>query len=90
MLKTKFDQVLDFPCVFSCIIIGSADIDFTEELIKKAKEITKNDFCQIKKSKTSSKGSYASFVLKIKTANAKEIEKLYEETAKIKGIERVI
>ncbi|MFB6422059.1 MAG: DUF493 family protein YbeD [Candidatus Malihini olakiniferum] len=86
-MKTKFNELLEFPCIFTYKVIGRAH----PELVDRAVEVVQRHVtCNYDTSvRTSSRGNYHSVSITITATHVQQVEKLYEELNNI-DIVRVV
>lgn len=80
-MDTKFDQLLDFPCMQTFKVMGVADSGLPDQVIGCLQQYAPGDYNpQIK---PSSKGNYHSLSLPVKVTSKEHMELLYTELAKL-------
>lgn len=87
-MKTKFNELLEFPCVLNFKIMGVAVENLPDLIIAVLQADTPGDY--IPKIKPSSKGNYHSVAIPIRVTSQAHIEKLYKELAAIDEVRYVL
>ena len=87
-LNTKFDEYLDFPCMFNFKVIGNTDPKLADNIVAVAQQFVPGDY--VLNSKTSSKGNYNSFTVNMKVQDKDQVESLYIAFGAIAGVVRVL
>jgi len=76
-LNTKFDELLEFPCVFSFKVMGIADPQMTLDAIAVIQKHAPGDYAP--KVKPSSKGTYHSLSIPVTVTSKAQIESIYSD-----------
>ncbi len=87
-LNTKFDELLDFPCLFSFKVIGTASATLQEKIVAVTQQHVPGDYSP--RSRKSSKGNYDSISINVKVQDKDQIESLYVAFGNIPGVIRVL
>jgi len=87
-LDTKFDELLEFPCLFNFKVIGSTDPKLQDNIVAVAQQFVKGNYSP--KSKQSSKGTYDSVTIKVKVQDKEQVESMYIAFGEIPGVVRVL
>lgn len=87
-LNTKFDELLDFPCLFGFKVIGTASAELQDNIVIVAQQHVPGDYSP--SSKKSSKGNYDSITIRVKVQDKDQIEALYTDFGNIPGVIRVL
>lgn len=86
--EKKLKDLLTFPCSFTFKVVGKSRDDLAQEVEKVMKGYaTVTDKAKLQ---PSAKGTYVSVSLSILAENIEQIEKLYQELAKIDGVRMVL
>ena len=84
---TKFDELLEFPCLQTFKIMGLAQDDLPEQIINVLQQISPGDYSPT--IKPSSKGNYHSVSIAVKVKSKEQMELIYNELGNI-DIVRVV
>ncbi|MCW8995111.1 MAG: DUF493 family protein YbeD [Psychromonas sp.] len=76
-LNTKFDELLEFPCLFSFKVMGVADPKLILDVIAVIQKHAPGDYSP--KVKASSKGTYHSLTVPVSVTSKEHIEAIYSE-----------
>ena len=87
-LNTKFDELLDFPCLFNFKVIGNTDPKLEDNIVAVAQKHVSGNYAPT--SKKSSKGTYNSVTIKVKVQDKDQVEGLYTAFGAIPGVIRVL
>ncbi|RTE87461.1 MULTISPECIES: DUF493 family protein YbeD [Gammaproteobacteria] len=87
-MKTKFDELLDFPCLFTYKVMAVARDGLTEEVVEVVQEHAPGDYNP--ETKASSKGNYHSVTIRVTVTDKDHVETLYQSLARIEGVRHVL
>ena len=87
-MKTKLHELLEFPCSFTYKVMGLAKPELTEQIVEVVQRHVPGDY--VPSVKPSSKGNFHSVSITITATNIEQIEKLYEELAKLELVRMVL
>jgi putative lipoic acid-binding regulatory protein len=87
-LNTKFDELLDFPCLFNFKVIGNSDPKLEDNIVAVAQKHVVGNYAP--SSRRSSKGTYNSVTIKVKVQDNEQVESLYIAFGAIPGVVRVL
>jgi putative lipoic acid-binding regulatory protein len=87
-LNTKFDELLDFPCLFNFKVIGNSDPKLEDNIVAVAQKHVVGNYAP--SSRMSSKGTYNSVTIKVKVQDNEQAESLYIAFGAIPGVVRVL
>ena len=87
-MKTKFNELLEFPCVLNFKIMGVAVPELPDLIIAVLQKDNPGDY--VPKIKPSSKGTYHSVSVAITVKSQDHIEKLYKELSAIEEVRYVL
>lgn len=87
-LNTKFDELLDFPCLLNFKVIGSNDPKLKDNIVAVAQGYVPSNYAP--SSRMSSKGTYNSVTITVKVQDKDQIESLYIAFGAIPGVVRVL
>ncbi len=76
-LNTKFDELLEFPCVFSFKVMGLAKPQMMLDVLGVIQKHAPGDYSP--KVKPSSKGTYHSLTIPVTVSSKEHIEAIYSE-----------
>lgn len=87
-MKTRLHELLEFPCSFTYKVMGVAKPELTDQIIEVVQRYVPGDY--VPSVKPSSKGNFHSVSITITATNIEQIEKLYEELAKLELVRMVL
>jgi uncharacterized protein len=87
-MKTRLHELLEFPCSFTYKVMGVAKPELTVQIIEVVQRHVPGDY--VPSVKPSSKGNFHSVSITITATNIEQIEKLYEELAKLELVRMVL
>lgn len=87
-MKNKLEKMLNFPCLFTYKIIGLAQPELIDQIIKVIQYKLPGDY--IPHIKSSNKGNYLSVSITIYANNFEEIEYLYHKLSNINIVRMVL
>ncbi|WP_017222746.1 DUF493 family protein YbeD [Moritella dasanensis] len=87
-LNTKFDEFLDFPCLFNFKVIGNSDPKLEDNIVAVAQKHVVGNYAP--SSRMSSKGTYNSVTIKVKVQDNEQAKSLYIAFGAIPGVVRVL
>lgn len=87
-MDTKFDELLDFPCMQTFKIMGVASPDLPTQVVACLQKLAPSDYAP--KIKPSSKGNYHSLSVPVRVTSKEHMEEVYTELAKIDLVRVVI
>lgn len=76
-LNTKFDELLEFPCLFSFKVMGMAEPQMVLDVISVIQKHAPGDYSP--KIKPSSKGTYHSLSIPVTVSSKEHIEAIYND-----------
>ena len=88
MQKTRFDELVEFPCVFTFKVMGLAVESLPDSVVAVAQQHAPGDYSP--KVKPSSKGNYHSVSIQIQVTSQSHIETLYKALAAIDEVRYVL
>jgi putative lipoic acid-binding regulatory protein len=88
MQTTRFDELVEFPCVFTFKVMGVAVPDLPDKIVEVVQLHAPGDYSP--KVKPSSKGSYHSVSIQIQVHSQTHIETLYQALAAIDEVRYVL
>ncbi|MDU8923616.1 DUF493 family protein YbeD [Pasteurellaceae bacterium LIM206] len=86
--QAKLKDLLEFPCNFTFKVVGAARDDLIDDVVMVVQKHAKGDYNP--RNAVSSKGTYHSVSIDIIAEEIAQIERLYEELAKIEGVRMVL
>ncbi|AAU38435.1 MULTISPECIES: DUF493 family protein YbeD [Basfia] len=86
--QQKLKDLLEFPCSFTFKVVGAARPDLIDDVVMLVQQHAKGDYNP--RNAVSSKGTYHSVSIDIIAEEIEQIERLYEELAKIEGVRMVL
>lgn len=84
-MKTKFDELLDFPTVLNFKVMGKACDELPDLVVAELQKHTPDNYAP--KTKPSSKGNYLSVSVAVTVTSKEHIEQVYKT---LHAIEQVI
>lgn len=87
-MDTKFDELLDFPCIQKFKVMGVADPAFPEQVVACIQKLAPGDYTPT--IKPSSKGNYHALSLPVRVTSKEHMESVYTELAKLDLVRVVI
>ncbi|WP_437612322.1 DUF493 family protein YbeD [Erwinia sp. V71] len=87
-MKTKLNELLEFPCSFPFKVMGLAHEDLVDRVVEVVQRHAPGDYTP--EVKPSSKGNYHSVSITITATHIEQIETLYEELGKIETVRMVL
>jgi len=87
-MDTKFDELLDFPCMQTFKIMGLAHENLPTQVISRLQEIAPGDYSPT--IKASSKGKYHALSLSVKVTSKSHMETIYQEISKLELVRVVL
>lgn len=87
-MKTKFDELLEFPCVMNFKVMGIAVDNLSDLIVAVLKKDTPGDYTTT--IKPSSKGNYHAVSVGVRVTSKEHIEKLYKEISAIEEVRYVL
>jgi hypothetical protein len=87
-MDTRFDELLDFPCMQTFRVMGIAHEHLPTKVISKLQEIAPGDYAPT--IKPSSNGNYHSISLAVKVTSKTHMESIYIELSKIDLVKVVL
>ncbi|TRW49408.1 DUF493 family protein [Aliidiomarina halalkaliphila] len=87
-MKTKFDELLDFPCDFRFKVMGLATEQLADQIIEVVQEHAPGDYTP--EVRPSSKGNYYSVSVSVVVVSKQHIETLYRALSNIDDVRYVL
>ena len=87
-MKTKFDELLEFPTVLNFKVMGIACDELPDLIIAELQKHTPGDYSP--KIKPSSKGNYHSVSIAVKVTSKEHIEQIYKTHSAIEEVRYVL
>ncbi|XBC37582.1 MAG: DUF493 family protein YbeD [Buchnera aphidicola (Meitanaphis microgallis)] len=87
-MKNKLEKMLKFPCSFTYKVIGLAQPELIDQIIRVIQCKLPGDY--IPQIKSSNKGNYLSISITIVANNFEQIESLYHELSDINIVRMVL
>ena len=87
-LNTHFDQLLDFPCVFSFKVMGVAVPELMEEVLAVIQKNAPGDYAPTVK--PSSKGTYHALNVPVTVESKEQIEAIYNELNNLESVRYIL
>ena len=87
-MKTKFDELLDFPTVLNFKVMGIACDEIPDLIIAELQKHTPGDYSP--KIKPSSKGNYHSVSIPVTVTSKEHIETIYKTLTAIEQVKYVL
>ncbi|MGL9735263.1 MAG: DUF493 family protein YbeD [Symbiopectobacterium sp.] len=80
-MKTKFNELLEFPCSFTYWVMGHAQPELVDRVVEVVQRHAPGDYSP--QVKLSSKGNYHSISITITATHIEQVETLYEKLGAI-------
>lgn len=87
-METKFDELLEFPCIQNFKVMGEAHEELPVKVISRLQTIAPDDYSPT--IKPSSKGNYHSLSLAVKVVSKEHMETIYTELSSIDIVKVVL
>ncbi len=87
-MDTRFDELLDFPCMQTFRVMGLAHPELPDQVLSCLQGLAPGDYAPT--IKASSKGNYHSMSLAVKVTSKDHMESIYTELAKIELVRVVL
>ena len=87
-MDTKFDELLEFPCIQTFKVMGVAHEELPIKVISSLQSLAPDDYAPT--IKPSSKGNYHSLSLPVKVTSKEHMETIYTELANIDLVKVVL
>ncbi len=87
-MKTKLNELLEFPCTFTYKVMGSAQPELVGKVLEVVQRHAPGDYSP--QVKPSSKGNYHSVSITITATHIEQVETLYEELGSIDIVRMVL
>lgn len=87
-MDTKFDQLLDFPCVQTFKVMGVADPQLADVVVTCLQQFAPGDYAP--SVKPSSKGNYHSLSISVTVTSKDHMEQVYTELSKLELVRVVL
>lgn len=87
-MDTRFDELLEFPCLQTFKVLGVADDRLPDDVVQCLQQLTPGDYNPTVKPST--KGNYRSVSVSVKVTSKEHMELIYTELAKLELVRVVI
>ena len=87
-MKTKFDELLEFPTVLNFKVMGVACGELPDLVIAELQKLSPGDYAP--KIKPSSKGNYHSLSIAVTVTSKEHIETIYKNVTAIEQVRYVL
>jgi hypothetical protein len=87
-METKFDELLDFPCMQTFKVMGIAHEDLPRQVISRLQTLAPGDYAPTVR--PSSKGTYHALSIAIKVTSKEHMETIYIELSKLELVKVVL
>lgn len=87
-MKTKFDELLEFPTVLNFKVMGIACDELPDLVVSELQKHTPGDYSPTVK--PSSKGNYHSVAVKVRVTSKEHIEQIYQTLSAIEQVRYVL
>ena len=87
-MNTKFDELLDFPCVQNFKVMGVAEPELPEVIVACLQEHAPDDYSP--KIKPSRNGTYHAVSVSVRVTSKEHMETIYTELANIELVRVVL
>ncbi|GAB55258.1 hypothetical protein GPUN_1128 [Glaciecola punicea ACAM 611] len=87
-METKFDELLDFPCMQTFKVMGIAHEELPTQVISRLQTLAPGDYAPT--IRPSSKGTYHALSIAIKVTSKEHMETIYIELSKLELVKVVL
>ncbi|HDT0720063.1 TPA: DUF493 family protein YbeD [Proteus mirabilis] len=87
-MKTKLNELLEFPCSFTYKVMGHAKPELVDQVIEVIQRHAPGDYTP--SVKPSSKGNYHSVSVTINATHIEQVETLYKELGELELVRMVL
>ncbi|QAV23994.1 DUF493 family protein YbeD [Proteus hauseri] len=87
-MKTKLNELLEFPCSFTYKIMGHAKPELVDQVVEVIQRHAPGDYTP--SVKPSSKGNYHSVSITINATHIDQVETLYKELGELELVRMVL
>ncbi|MCO6523867.1 MAG: YbeD family protein [Candidatus Schmidhempelia sp.] len=87
-MKTKLNELLEFPCSFTYKVMGEAKPELVDKVVAVIQKYAPGDYTPT--IKPSSKGNYHSVSITINATHIEQVETLYKELGEIDIVRMVL
>jgi putative lipoic acid-binding regulatory protein len=87
-METRFDELLDFPCLQTFKIMGIADEQLPNKVVSRLQTLAPGDYAPT--IKPSSKGNYHALSISVKVTSKAHMESIYIELSKLELVKVVL
>lgn len=87
-MKTKLNELLEFPCSFTYRVMGLAHPELVDQVVEVVQRHAPGNYSP--DIKPSSKGNYHSVAITINATHIEQVETLYKELAEIEIVRMVL
>ncbi|MBG3011848.1 DUF493 family protein YbeD [Proteus faecis] len=87
-MKTKLNELLEFPCSFTYKVMGHAKPELVEQVVEVIQRHAPGDYTP--SVKPSSKGNYHSVSITINATHIDQVETLYKELGELELVRMVL
>ena len=88
MMKTKLNELLEFPCSFAYKVMGHAKPELVDQVVEVIQRHAPGDYTP--SVKPSSKGNYHSVSVTINATHIEQVETLYKELGELELVRMVL
>lgn len=88
MMKTKLNELLEFPCSFTYKVMGHAKPELVDQVVEVIQHHAPGDYTP--SVKPSSKGNYHSVSVTINATHIEQVETLYKELGELELVRMVL
>ena len=88
MMKTKLNELLEFPCSFTYKVMGHAKPELVDQVVEVIQRHAPGDYTP--SVKPSSKGNYHSVSVTINATHIEQVETLYKELGELEIVRMVL
>ena len=88
MMKTKLNELLEFPCSFTYKVMGHAKPELVDQVVEVIQRHEPGDYTP--SVKPSSKGNYHSVSVTINATHIEQVETLYKELGELELVRMVL
>lgn len=88
MMKTKLNELLEFPCSFTYKVMGHSKPELVDQVVEVIQRHAPGDYTP--SVKPSSKGNYHSVSITINATHIDQVETLYKELGELELVRMVL
>ena len=87
-MDTRFDELLDFPCMQTFKVMGKAEASLPDKVVTCLQKISPGEYSPTVR--TSSKGNYHAVSVSVRVTSKEHMESIYTELSKLELVRVVL